>query len=232
MRVKIIFEDEELIVCQKPSGIAVQNAVGFQADVVSELKNYLSTKTKEKTGVRCGEKEPYLGMIHRIDQPVEGLVVFACTKQAAAELSAQLSDGRLYKKYLAVLEGTPEKTEAVLRDYLKKENKTNLSRVVTEKERDAKYAELSYRILAQAPEKALAEVEIKTGRHHQIRVQMSHSGHPLFGDTKYGAKNRGQLALCAYYLEFIHPRNKKKLQFMIKPENAVFADFTNVLELM
>ncbi len=146
--------------------------------MVSGLKNYMSRMS--------GNKNPYLGVVHRLDQPVEGLLVFAKTKRAAAELSAQLADGRLKKKYVAVLRGIPDKEQDVRIDYLKKDGKSNLSRVVSESETGAKRAQLSYRVLAENGDLALAEIEIMTGRHHQIRVQTAHMGCPILGDLKYG----------------------------------------------
>lgn len=227
MKTKILYEDEGILVCRKPAGLPTQTAESFREDMVSELKNDLSRRT--------GKKAPYLGLIHRLDQPVEGLLVFAKTKQAAAELTAQLADGRLRKKYAALLTGIPAEKEGILTDYLKKEAGSNLSIVVSENDRAGKRAELSYHILAEGASCALAEIEIRTGRRHQIRVQMAHMGHPLVGDGKYGAARTGKeegrtkesagLALCAYYLELINPLTGKKQSFCIKPENPVFEGF-------
>lgn len=232
MRTRVVYEDREILVCYKPAGLAVQTAIGFQEDVVSELKNYLSRKNNKA--------EPYLGIVHRLDQPVEGLLVFAKTKKAADGLTRQLADGRLEKKYLAVLWGVPEARQGVLIDYLKKDGRAGRANVVSENEPAAKRAELCYRILQEAEVQAgmgaqaeiqkrrfsLAEITIKTGRFHQIRAQMSHLGHPLFGDMKYGAKEKGQLALCASQLAFVNPLDGKKQKFCCKPQNPVFAQFT------
>lgn len=217
MKTQIVYEDAAVLVCYKPAGLAVQTAVSFQEDMVNELKNYLSSK--------CGEKNPYLGIIHRLDQPVEGLLVFARTKKAAAALTKQLEEGSLWKKYVAVLCGVPKEKQGILVNYLKKDGRSNLARVVTEKDSDAKRAELSYLIREENEQNSLAEIEIKTGRFHQIRVQMSHMGYPLLGDGKYGARMRGQLALCAHHLEFVNPLTGKRQKFVIKPENPAFADF-------
>ena len=216
MKTTIIYEDQGVLVCRKPAGLAVQTAVSFQEDMVSELKNYLSGNGKEKN--------PYLGVIHRLDQPVEGLLVFAKTKAAAASLTAQLADGSLRKKYVAMIAGVPGEKQGRLVDYLKKDTKTNLSRVVTKQDKDAKRAELEYKILSGEGACALAEIEIRTGRYHQIRCQMSHFGHPLLGDVKYGSQIRGQLALCAYYLEYKNPVTGKIQKFTVKPENPAFAE--------
>lgn len=230
MKTKIIYENSFILVCQKPAGLATQTASGLQEDMVSELKNDLSRKT--------GTKNPYLGLIHRLDQPVEGLLVFAKEKRAAAELTKQLADGRLRKKYAAVLEGVPQKEEGTLIDYLKKDSRSNLSRVVPETDKDAKRAELVYRILEVHDGCCLAEIEIATGRHHQIRVQMAHSGYPLRNDAKYGTgreghggdMSNGSLALCAYALSFIDPSDGKRRQLTVRPQNPAFSEFRNTFE--
>lgn len=231
VKIKIVYEDAAFLVCYKPAGLAVQTAVSFQEDAVSELKNYLSKKKKEKM--------PYLGIVHRLDQPVEGLLVFAKTPKAAAVLTKQLAEGELAKKYLAVLCGVPEIKSSTLTNYLKKEGKAGRASVVSKQTPDAKRAELCYRILAEKEIQtksetqsecqgipcSLAEITIKTGRFHQIRAQMSHLGHPLYGDIKYGAQEKGQLALCASQLEFVNPLNGKKQKFHCKPQNPIFAQF-------
>lgn len=222
MKTEIIYEDKSMFICRKPAGLAVQTAVSFQEDMVSELKNYLNVRTKERN--------PYLGLIHRLDQPVEGLLVVAKTKNAAAVLNEQLTKGSLKKSYVAVLDGIPDQKQGILIDYLKKNGKTNLSYVVSAQEAEAKRAQLEYRILAERSKAggaacALAEIQIESGRHHQIRVQMSHLGYPLAGDVKYGSQLGGQLALCAYRLECRHPLSGKELHFTVRPDNPAFADF-------
>ncbi len=233
-KTKIIYEDNGILVCRKPAGLAVQTAAGYQSDMVSELKNYLSRMT--------GEKNPYLGVVHRLDQPVEGLLVFARSKRAAASLSKQLTEGRLNKKYLAVLARIPEEMEGQRVDYLKKDSRTNRALVVPERDQEGKRAELFYRVVEEREPYALAEIEIRTGRFHQIRVQMAHMGCPLSGDRKYGKTEDGSekgiighqgigltdsgLALCANELSFENPLTGKRQQFAVRPENAAFARFT------
>lgn len=215
------------MVVRKPAGLATQTAKIAQADVVSELKNYL--------------KSSYLGVVHRLDQPVEGLLVFAKTKRAAAALSAQLADGTLNKQYYAIICGKPARKQGELVDYLYKDVlKTGLVIVVEERELprypDAKKALLQYRLLQYDKEHdlSLMEVHIDTGRFHQIRAQMSHAGMSLLGDVKYAdeaTKKRAQelgvgyTALCACYLDFLHPVKKKELHFRIKPAGRVFSRF-------
>ena len=208
MQTKILLEDKDLIVCHKPAGLATQTQRLGQPDVVSELKNYL--------------KNPYVAVIHRLDQPVEGVLVFSKNQKTAAALTKQVTEHTMHKKYLALVCGQPEENACTLVDYLVKDVKTNLSRISTKQDKQAKEAKLTYERLAQVtPEVALLEIDLYTGRHHQIRVQLSHAGFPLLGDTKYGTSHSLQLsrekgmkavALCAYSLEFQHPVTGKKMQ--------------------
>ena len=239
MRTEIVYEDKSIMVVRKPAGLAVQSAGIGQPDVVSELKSYL---VKLPGAGRSGKGEPYLGIVHRLDQPVEGLLVFAKEKKAAAALTKQLSDGTLNKHYYAVLCGYPAVVEGELVDYLRKEGSVAVA--VTGREKnfpDAKIAKLHYSILEKINQPmplALADVCIETGRFHQIRVQFAHAGWPLLGDTKYGnttvAGTAGSpayrgVALCAYSLEFTHPGNGKKMSFRVKPHNPAFEKITKIL---
>ena len=240
----ILFEDKEIIVCRKPAGIAVQNARIGAMDLESSLKNYLA--------IRAGDegKMPYLAVIHRLDQPVEGVLVFAKTPKAAKGLNTQITNGKMEKIYLAVTYGQPDtracETEAghdgdksksvVLEDYLKKDGRTNTSAVVNAGTTGAKKARLSYEVLGEAVDaisgkkKWLLRIHLDTGRHHQIRVQMAHAGIPLAGDRKYGTGTNvtigsGSLALCAASLTFFHPVTGRIMKFETKPEGSGFAEF-------
>ena len=237
MRTEILYEDQDILVVYKPVGIATQAAGFMQADVFSELKNYLSMASKER-------KEPYLGIIHRLDQPVEGVLVFAKNPASAAALSKQIAQRMLKKEYLAAVyvsqeANNPEMGKIVtLTDYLLKDGKTNMSRVVSASEKDAKKAMLSYEILSvkeSADEKlALLSIQLETGRHHQIRVQCAHAGMPLLGDQKYGSKesqeysqnqNVKDVALCAHKLTFKHPKTGKKMEFSAEPRKQAIQAF-------
>lgn len=230
MKTQILHEDNDIIVCYKPAGLATQTKQIGQQDVESELKNYL--------------KGGKLFIIHRLDQPVEGILVFAKTKQAAAELSKQLGKENMHKCYQAVVSGEVKQKEGTLTDYLLKEPKGNLSKVVKEGTKDAKYSELTFKVLQtkqihedqQSKEEhvTLLSIRLKTGRHHQIRVQFANVGHSLLGDSKYaydktkevsrelGIKN---VALCASNLTFMHPRTKKQMEFEIAPKGMAFKMF-------
>ena len=227
MKTIIIYEDKDILVVQKPAGLATQTARVGQPDVVSELKGYLAARDKS-----------YLGVVHRLDQPVEGLLVFAKNQPAAGALTKQLAEGALNKQYYAVLCGHFLTKEGELVDSLLKEE--NMARVVTgqqEKYPKAKKAVLQYKILQEisTPESlALAEIHIDTGRFHQIRAQMSHAGMPLLGDVKYGdacSKELGRrlavrnVTLCAYSLTLKHPSTGKCLSFRIKPAGKAFSYF-------
>ena len=224
MNLEILFEDNEIIVCYKPAGVPTQTSKMGEQDMVSMLKNYLYKKQAEK-------KEPYIAVIHRLDQPVEGLLVFAKTSFAAKELNKGLQGAGFGKYYKAVLWGVPQKESATLQDYLVKDGRTNTSRIGSQNEKDAKKAVLSYEVLAtgidDGKEVSLVTVKLDTGRHHQIRVQMANMGCPIWGDAKYNTaavKDRRfrQIALCAYKLEFIHPKARKKMEFTIEPRGEGF----------
>lgn len=221
MRTEIIYEDAAIVIARKPAGLATQTAKVGQQDMVSELKNYLAAGQRGKV--------PYLGVIHRLDQPVEGLLVFAKEKSAAAALTKQLAQGTLHKQYYAVICGKPCRDTGEIVDYLYKDT-AGKAQIVTgrqEKFPEAKKAVLQYRIIEElSPDKGvfLADIHIDTGRFHQIRAQMAHAGMPLLGDSKYGNETSltlsreleiSNVALCAYCIELIHPVTKKKMKFTI-----------------
>lgn len=219
MGLNIIFEDEHILVVKKDAGIPVQAGKMRIMDLQGLIKNELYKRN------RSGG-EPYLGLIHRLDQPVEGVMVFAKTPFAAAELSKQVTDGRMKKYYLALLCGKPFENAGKLVDYLLKDGRTNISSVVAKGAADAKRSELNYKVLKSGETTTLVEVELISGRHHQIRVQMSNAGWPLYGDTKYNpqfqsAAEHVQTALCAYKLSFVHPKTKKIMEFCITPDNSL-----------
>ena len=281
---RILYEDDHILVCHKPAGIATQTARIGQADMVSEMENYLArsptqgsrqNETKTKPAHKRGNviKQPQIYVVHRLDQPVEGILVFAKQQAAAAALSAQAAGDEMEKEYLALvcdlrgkgpMQGsgqTAERMQAgwrerngILTDYLLKDGKTNTSRIVPLEVKGAKEARLSYEILREEwPEMllsakeadgvsgkgraegelqcAVVKIRLYTGRHHQIRVQMTNAGMPLLGDRKYAPQEAIALserlgirdvALCAYRLSFLHPQTKVRMQFERKPEGAAF----------
>ncbi len=214
----ILFEDKHLLVVKKPAGIAVQTAKLAEQDLESMCRNYLAEQTK---------KAPYLGLVHRLDQPVQGIIVFAKSEFASRELSAQLAKGNMNKTYLAVVRMQNGKSVAKsgrLTDYLVKDGKTNCSQIVPASAKGAKKAEMEYRIKKYKTGYALVEVHLLTGRHHQIRVQLAGAGMPIYGDGKYGGapKEEREMALCAAELEFMYPGTKKKMKFTCEPEGTGF----------
>jgi 23S rRNA pseudouridine1911/1915/1917 synthase len=217
----IIYEDKNLIIAHKPAGLATQTDRIGQQDLVSKLKNY----RKEK-----GE-DTYIGIVHRLDQPVEGLLAFAKTPEVAANLTAQLRDGTLKKSYTALVDGyIPLGEEKLLTDYLLKDSRTNLSKVVDKSAKGAKKASLLYKCVENKNidnlQYSKLEIEIYSGRHHQIRVQMSNAGYPLLGDYKYGNPHSKELsekldikstALIADKITLINPSGHNTLNFQTKP---------------
>lgn len=218
---KILYEDRDILVVKKPAGIESQSSRGLEADMVSMIKNYLYRSQRQG-------KEPYVGVIHRLDKPVGGILVYAKTPKAAKDLSSQIQEGKMEKKYMAVVCGKPEQEQGNYIDYLLKDGKTNTSRIVPEKTQGAKRAELFYEIIKQGQKNEmdlfLISILLKTGRHHQIRVQFAGHGTPLFGDRKYGGEGR-ELALFACQLSFFHPKSGQKMVFHEEPEGEGFDIF-------
>lgn len=221
MKPEILFEDSEILVCHKPAGTAVQTASFSSRDMVSLLKNHLMREAR-KSGTPL-KGAPYLAVIHRLDQPVEGILVFGKTKKAAAALNTQLTGDGFGKYYEAVTEGAPTESSGTLTDWLVRDGRTNLSSVCSPDTPDAKKAVLDYQMLDQhTRDRRLVShlsIHLHTGRHHQIRVQLAHAGCPILGDRKYnpdGIPSR-RLHLCACRLDFLHPSTKKPLHFEIRP---------------
>jgi len=236
-KLDIIYEDNDIIVCYKPAGIATQTRRIGQQDMESFIRNYRAAKNEP----------PYVGIVHRLDQPVEGVMVFAKNQKAAASLSRQIKEHTTEKYYRAASRGqgvsgtAVEEEEAwhTLTDYISFDKRTNTSKITSEKDRLAKKAVLQYRVISVTPDRDSSQnecirtefdIKLLTGRHHQIRLQLAHIGYPLIGDTKYGkpASNnsgmgsksgrtgggvREQLALCSYKLVFDHPATGERMTF-------------------
>lgn len=201
--IKIIYEDNHLLVVEKPVNIPVQADDSKDEDLLTILKNYLKKKYNKPGNV-------YLGLIHRLDRPVGGIMVFAKTSKAASRLSDQIRNHDFKKIYYAVLDGKIEPKKAILKDKLLKDSKTNITKV----DEKGKEAILEYELIEYKENKSLVKIDLKTGRSHQIRVQFSSRNNPLYGDQKYNLNStKAQIALYAYQISFFHPVSKELLRF-------------------
>lgn len=214
----VLYEDNHLLVVEKPPNLPVQADSSGDADLLSILKAYIKEKYNKPGDV-------YLGLCHRLDRPVGGVMVFARTSKAAARLSAQFSSRQAEKRYIAVVEGAPPQS-AALCDYLRAEEGEARVRVFPEPAPDAKQAKLSFRAMAKSGGFALLDISLSTGRKHQIRAQLSAHGWPIRFDQRYHpAPARGQIALWAYLLSFDHPTKAERMRFFAKPRGEAFAPF-------
>lgn len=213
-QLKVIYEDNHIIVVEKPVNIPSQGDKTGDIDLLTLVKQYIKEKYKKPGNV-------YLGLIHRLDRPVGGVMVFAKTSKAAARLSNQVREKQFSKKYLTIVNGEMEEKEGTLEDYLWKDEKNNKSKVVLEGTKNSKLAILDYEVLKYDKELNLSvlKINLHTGRHHQIRVQLSSRDHSIYGDQKYGGRGHGkQITLWAYELEIFHPITNEKMIFHSLPE--------------
>ena len=209
----VLYEDNQIIVVVKPQNVPTQADSSWDKDLLTMIKEYVKEKY-DKPG------EVYIGLVHRLDRPTGGVMVFARTSKAAARLQEQMKTGLFEKKYLAVTVGVPRDRQGRLSQYLVKDEKNNMVRVVPAAVEGAKKAELEYKVLEIAGSVALVDIRLITGRSHQARVQMQSLGTPIFGDAKYGGDKLAKghnLALWAYELRFYHPVNKNPFVFKVFP---------------
>ena len=218
-KLRVLYEDNHVIVVVKEKNVLSQADNTHDIDMLTIIKKYLKEKYNKPGNV-------YLGLVHRLDRPVSGIMVFAKTGKAASRLSDQVRKKEIKKTYMAVVKGIIKKDEDTLVDYLLKLDNGNT--IVTTKDK-GKESVLTYKVLKRNYEKneTLVSIDLKTGRHHQIRVQFASRGYPLCGDQRYGKSDKTQIALCAYKLEFIHPTTKQLMKFEIeKPLDTYWTDFT------
>ncbi len=208
----ILHEDNHIIVALKPQNVPSCEDESKDKDMLTMLKEYIKEKYNKPGNV-------YLGLVHRLDRPTGGVMVFAKSSKAASRLSEQLKDGDFEKRYFAVLCGTPKEEKATLTHYMKKNAVNNMVYVCPPTVAGAKFAELEYNLVEKTDELCLVDVRLHTGRSHQIRVQMNAIGTPIYGDMRYGGEKakKGNLALWAYYLSFTHPVSKEKMVFRVQP---------------
>lgn len=208
---EILYEDNHLIVVVKKPNILSQKDNTNDPDMLSIIKDYLKNKYNKPGNV-------YLGLVHRLDRPVGGVMVFAKTSKAAARLSKQITDGDMQKSYYAVIHGYMKDKQGTLKDKIEKtDNKKVLLNTPNGKE-----AILNYRVINEKDNLSLVDIDLITGRFHQIRVQFASRNHPLYGDQLYGLQDRKQIALFAYKISFLHPILKERLTFQKKPNGEIW----------
>ena len=208
----ILHEDNHIIVVLKPQNVPSCEDESKDKDMLTVIKEYIKIKNNKPGNV-------YVGLVHRLDRPTGGVMVFAKSSKAASRLSEQMRTGDFEKKYYTVLVGTPRESKATLTNYMKKNPINNMVYVCPQTVEGAKFAELEYRVIQEVGGYSFTEVKLHTGRTHQIRVQMAHMGTPVFGDMRYGGENakKGKLALWATSLSFTHPVSKERLCFKVEP---------------
>lgn len=234
----ILFEDNDILVCVKPAGMATESANIRTPDMVSMVKSHLLSSTMSGS-LSINKPNPYVGLIHRLDQPVSGILVFAKNPAAAANLSKQVQTDDMQKRYMAIVEGSIPNGSMLITDYLYKDSKQNKA-IVTKKGqkgpdgKPTKEARLIIENSSYLEDFCFSVLKIKllTGRFHQIRAQLSNLGHPIVGDAKYGSaviltnidteklpkclkNNEMGIALCANELSFIHPRTHQHLSYKL-----------------
>lgn len=207
--IPIIYEDDELLVISKPAGVLSQEDHTGDPDVLTLCRQYLN---------RSQNNTPYLGLVHRLDRPVGGLMLLAKTRSAADNLSKQIRDRTMQKTYWVVTTGSPPRN-GMLTHYLLKNRDTNIVEVVPKNQKKGKEAVLSFAKLEESEGLNLLSVHLQTGRPHQIRVQLAYEGYPIWGDYKYGENQPDgrAMALCAVELAFEHPETTQQLQFELAP---------------
>lgn len=213
---KVIFEDNHIIVVEKMPNVPSQSDKTGDIDMLTIVKQYIKEKYNKPGNV-------YLGLVHRLDRPVGGIMIFAKTSKAAGRLSEQVREKIFKKKYLAVVDGNIDERSGILENYLYKDERNNISKVVNKDKKNAKLAKLDYEVITfnEVKNLSLVKVNLHTGRHHQIRVQLSDFGHSIFGDQKYGTRGQGkQIALWAYELTIQHPITKEEITFKDLPESV------------
>lgn len=212
----ILYEDNHIIVIEKPANILSQADNTKDMDMLSLVKAYLKEKYQKPGNV-------YLGLVHRLDRPVGGIMVFAKTSKAASRLNKSMNEGLFHKCYYAVINGILPKKEDTLIDFLEKtEDKKVLLNTP-----NGKKAILHYKVIEEKDNLSLVDIALETGRYHQIRVQFASRGYPLYGDQLYGKQDKNQIALCAYKLSFPHPTTKEMLTFKIKPTGKIWNLFAS-----
>lgn len=218
-KLNIIYEDNHIIVVEKPVNMLSQSDNTKDLDLQTALKMYIKEKYQKPGNV-------YIGLVHRLDRPTGGLMVFARTSKAASRLSEEIRNKSFKKSYLAVINGKTKKQD-ILEDYLEKTG--NIS-IISNKEK-GKYAKLNYELIAYKDNLSLVKVNLETGRNHQIRLQFKSRNMPLYGDNKYNNDKNKNLGLYAYKLEFTHPTKREKMVFINYPTYSPFNKFKDLSQI-
>lgn len=222
---EIVYEDNHVLVAVKPPNMLSQADKTGDTDILTELKEYIRIKYQKPGNV-------YLGLVHRLDRPVGGLMVFAKTSKAATRLSAQMQKHDMGREYLCVCEGSIQ-TPFTLTDWLVKDERLNRVSVCPADRPGAQKAILHGTPLSSADGRSLVAIRLETGRNHQIRVQMAHSGHPLWGDNRYGHGIPGQqIALWGYRLTFEHPTTHELMAFTHRPRGGAWSAFAETISAL
>lgn len=205
--IKVYYEDNHIIVVEKPSNVPVMPDESKDESMVDLVKEYIKVKYNKPGNV-------FLGIVHRIDRPVCGIMVFAKTSKAASRLSDSIRKREFHKKYIAVVYGSIQEEKAVLENYLYKDKSRVMSFVVNKGYAEAKLSKLEYEVIEKTDYYSLLKINLITGRHHQIRVQLANINHPIIHDMKYSEqKEKGQIALYSYAIKFEHPTKKEIMEF-------------------
>ena len=213
----VVYEDNHIIVVIKPQNVPTQEDESHDKDLLTMVKEYIKVKENKPGNV-------FVGLVHRLDRPTGGIMVFAKTSKAASRLTQEMHTGDFKKRYLTVVVGKPREKRAKLVNYLLKNARTNTVQVVPELTTNAKRAELDYVVLDEKEKVSLLDVNLATGRSHQIRVQLKNIGCPVYGDVKYGGDKLAKghnLALWAYELKFVHPTTKENMTFKCYPPEDI-----------
>lgn len=213
MELNVIYEDNHIIIVEKPAGVPTQADYTKDPDMYNLVRDYIKEKYN-KPG------EAFVGIVHRLDRPVGGIMVFARTSKGASRLSEQIRNRTFTKIYLAEVNGHLKNKKGTLENYIIKNEKKNMSFIGNKEDADAKLALLDYEVIEEREETSIVKITLHTGRHHQIRVQFANIGHALIGDNKYGkvVKGHSDVRLWGYLLKFKHPTKDEIMEFSIRPD--------------
>ena len=215
-KLNVLYEDNHIIVVEKLPNVLCQSDITKDLDLLTMVKNYVKEKYNKPGNV-------YIGLVHRLDRPVGGIMVFARTSKAASRLSKMIQNHEITKEYLLVCHGKINES-GIMEDYLeKKDNKSFISDEV-----NGKYSKLEYKLLQTKNNLNLVKVNLITGRHHQIRLQFASRGNFLYGDQLYGLQDKKQIALFAYHLKFKHPVKGEIMDFVLNPKDGIWSEFDYV----